>query len=67
MNTKTNNEAIYCDSLFAEYIPKEVETFVDSKNIKTNIFRLQAYDSIICVYFCIKFIELILFSLKISL
>ena len=29
-----------------EHIPKEVKTFIGSKNIKTNIFRLQAYDSI---------------------
>ena len=27
--------------------------FVDSKNIITNIFRIQEYDSIMCGYFCI--------------
>ena len=28
-----------------------------NKNIKTNIFRIQAYDSIMCGYFCIGFIN----------
>ena len=29
-------------------IPKEIKTFIGNKNIKTNIFRIQAYDSIKC-------------------
>ena len=28
--------------------------------IKSNIFRIQAYDSIMCRYFCIKFINYML-------
>ena len=40
-----------------EYIPKEIKTFISNKNIKTNIFRIQAYDSIMCGYFCIGFIN----------
>ena len=28
-----------------------------NRNIKTNIFRIQAYDSIMCGYFCIAFID----------
>ena len=31
--------------------------FIGNKNIITNIFRIQAYDSIICGYFCIGFIN----------
>ena len=31
-----------------------------NKNIKTNIFRVQAYDSIMCGYFCIGFIDFML-------
>ena len=27
------------------------------KNIKTNIFRVQAYDSVMCGYLCIRFID----------
>ena len=31
--------------------------FIDRKNIITIIYRIQAYDSIICGYFCIGFIN----------
>ena len=33
---------------------------IGKKNIKTNIFRMLDYDSIMCGYFCILFIEFIL-------
>ena len=31
--------------------------FIANKNIITNIFRIQAYDSIMCRYFCIGFMN----------
>ena len=31
-----------------------------NKNIITNIYRIQAYDSMMCGYFCIGFIDFIL-------
>ena len=40
-----------------EHIPKEINKFIDNKKIKANIFRIQAYDSIMCGYFCIEFIN----------
>ena len=40
--------------------PKEIKTFIGNKNIKINIFRIQAYDSIMCGYFCIGFIDFML-------
>ena len=40
------NNVIYFDSFRAEHIPKEIRTFINNKNIKTNIFRMQAYDLI---------------------
>ena len=46
--------------LRVEHIPNEVKRFIDNKNIKTNIFRIQTYDSIMCGYFCIGFIDFIL-------
>ena len=55
-----NNNVTYFDSFGVEYIPKEIKTFSNNKNIKTNIFRTQAYDSIMCRYFCIGFIDLCL-------
>ena len=55
-----NNNVTYFDSFGAEHIPKEIKTFIKNKNIKTNIFRIQAYDSIMCGYFCIGFIYFML-------
>ena len=48
-----NDDVTYVDSYGSEYIPKEIITFICNKNIKTNIFRIQACDSIICGYFWI--------------
>ena len=45
----------YFDSLWVEYNPKEIEKHVSNKNIITNIFRTQSYDSIMCGCFCIRF------------
>ena len=53
-----NNKTITCfDSFGVEHITKEIIKFIGNKNIITNIFRIQAYDSIICGYFCIGFIN----------
>ena len=54
------NEAIYFDSFCIEHIPNEINKFIGNKNIKSNIFRLQAYDSIMCGYYCIQFINYML-------
>ena len=59
MFVKTN-EAIYFDSFGIEYIPKEINKFIGNNNIKSNIFRTQAYDSIMRGYFCIEFINYML-------
>ena len=50
----------YFDSFGAEHIPKEIKKFIENKNIITNIYRIQAYDSIMYGYFCIRFIDFIL-------
>ena len=52
-----NNNVTYFDSFGVEHIPKEIIKFIENRNIKTNIFRIQAYDSIMCGYFCIAFID----------
>ena len=53
-----NNKTVtYFDSFGVEHIPKEIRKFIGNKNIITNIFRIQAYDSIMCGYFCIEFIN----------
>ena len=48
---------VYFDSFGIEHIPKEIEHAIGNKEIKANIFRMQAYDSIMCGYFCIEFIN----------
>ena len=71
-----NNYVTYFDNFGVEHIPKEVKTFINrplsfilrpplrdasqNKNITTNIFRIQAYDSIMWGYFCIEFIDFML-------
>ena len=56
-----NNDVTYFDGFGVEHIPKEIKAFVDrSLSITTNIFRIQAYDSIMCGCFFIGFIDLTL-------
>ena len=63
-----NNKTVrYFDSFGVEHIPKEIMKFMGNeqsssgkarnKKIITNIDRIQAYDSIMCGYFCIGFIN----------
>ena len=54
VNTKT---LTYFDSFWVEHILKEIKNFINNKNIIANIFRIQAYDSVMCGYFCIGFIN----------
>ena len=55
-----NNDVTYFYSFGVEHIPKEIRTFIRNKNMETNIFRIQPYDSITCRYFCIGFIDFML-------
>ena len=62
-----NNTVTYFDSFGVEHIPKEIMKFTGNeqsssakarnKKIITNIYRIQAYDSIMCGCFCIGFIN----------
>ena len=53
---------IYFDSFVIEHISKEIKKIISNKDIKANIFRLQAYDSVMWLYFCIEFINYMLRS-----
>ena len=59
-----NKTVTYFDTFGVEHIPKEIKKFIkgtiDNRNIIANIFRIQAYDSIMCRYFCIGFINFML-------
>ena len=71
-----NNNVTYFDSFGVEHIPNEIKAFINNnnnnndddnnKNIETNIFRIQAYDSIMCGHFCIGFIDFILVGKKLT-
>ena len=52
-----NKKVVYFDSFGVKHVPKENIKFIKNTDIIANIFRLQAYDSIMCGYFCIKFID----------
>ena len=62
-----NNIVIYFYSFGFEHIPKEIMKLIARtssfglgsrrKKIITNIYRIQGYDSIMCGYFCIGFIN----------
>ena len=54
-----NNDVTYF-GFEVEHIPKEIKTFFGNKNIKTNFFRMQTYDSIMFGHFCIRFIDFML-------
>ena len=60
MNVIDNN-VTYLHIFGVENIPKQIRKFIGNKNVKTNIYRIQAYDSVMCEYFCIGFID---FGLK---
>ena len=51
------NDITYFDSFGGEHISKETKAFIKNKDNKVNIFRMQAYGSITCGYFCIGFID----------
>ena len=55
-----NNNVTYFDSFGVEHIPKQIKIFIDKSIAIANIFKIQAYDSIMCVYFCIAFIDFML-------
>ena len=54
------NKVIYFDSFGIEHIPEEINKLIGNKKIKASIFRIQAYDSIMCGYFFIEFINYML-------
>ena len=54
------NNVTYFDSFGAEHIPKEIKTFIRNKNIKTNVFKIKAYNSKMCWYFCTGFTDFML-------
>ena len=47
-------------SVGVEHIPKEIKIFINKSIAVVNKFRIQAYDSVMCGYFYIRFIVFML-------
>ena len=58
-----NDNNVTCFDSF-EHILKEIKKFIRNKNITRNIYRTQAYDSIMCIYFCIFIIYFLLIIME---
>ena len=59
-NRSTSDNATYFDSFVVEHILKEISKFIGNRYIITKFFRIQAFDSIMCGYFCIGFVDFML-------
>ena len=55
-----DNNATYFDSFGVDHIPKEIKKFIENRKIITNIYRIQAYNSMMYRYFCIGFLDFML-------
>ena len=56
-----NDNDITCfDSFVVEHILKEIKKLIGNKNIITNIYSIQVYDSVMSGYFFIGFIDFVL-------
>ena len=51
------NKILYFASFGTQHIPKEIKKFTENKNIITNIYKIQACNSIMCGCFCIGFTD----------
>ena len=66
--SSSSERTVYFDSFGVEHIPKEINKFICNdttkssslERIKRNIFSVQAYDSVMCGYFCIELINYML-------
>ena len=60
------NDTVYFDSFGVEHVPKEIKIFFENKNIKANIFWVQAHNLVMFSYFCIGFIDYMLAGKKLT-
>ena len=50
----------YFDSFGVQHILEEIKLFIGNKNIKADIYRVQANNSVMCGYFSIGFFDFML-------
>ena len=55
-----DNNVSYSNSFGVEHILTEIKKFIENKNVISNIYRVQAYDSRIFGCFCTGFIDFML-------
>ena len=60
------NEIVCFDNFGVEHIPEKIKKIIGNKKIKTNIFRVQGNDSVMCGYFCIGFIDIMIAGKKLT-
>ena len=61
-NNNNNNNAILTAlelNLEIRKLSKKIRKFIGNKNVKINIYRIQAYN-LMCGYFCLGFIDFVL-------
>ena len=61
---RRKSEIAYFNSFGAEHVPEEIKEFIGNKNIKANIFRIQANNSATPEYFCFEFVDFMLAGKK---
>ena len=54
------DNGIYFHSFRLEHIPKEIKKFIGNRNIETNNFRVEAFNSVLVGFFCIAFTDFML-------
>ena len=59
---KLNDNVTYFDNFGVEHIPKKIKKLVDKSIVLTNIFRIQAYDT---VMLDITVLDLLILCLKV--
>ena len=61
------NSIVYFDSFRVENIPKEIWNIIENKNIRTNIYRIQALDTGFTIHGKIKNKQTKIINLKYQL
>ena len=53
-----SSSVTYFDGFGVEYMPKEIKTFIGNRDLTANMFRIQAYDSIVLDVFALNLLML---------
>ena len=62
----SRSEKVYLNSFGVEHVPEEIKIFIGNKNLEANILRVQANNSKMYGYFCIRLIDFMLVGKKMT-